>query len=59
MIIPMTTEEHCRLCGEVIDADGGDGLCGECFFAHADPEWLAEHYSWREGEPGDSDVLDD
>ena len=55
-------QEHCRLCGEVIDAGGGDGLCEACYFAHADPDWLREHYPWRQGdqgEPDDSDVLDD
>ena len=35
--------EHCRLCGDVIDANGGDGLCSECYFSNADVEWLAEH----------------
>lgn len=34
----------CRLCGDVIDANGGDGLCSECYFSNADVEWLAEHY---------------
>ena len=52
-------EEHCRLCDEVIDENGGDGLCEACFFAHADPAWLQEHYPWRQDEPDDSDVLDD
>ncbi|HRW66062.1 MAG TPA: hypothetical protein P5032_09995 [Candidatus Competibacter sp.] len=36
--------EHCRLCGDVIDENGGDGLCSECYFSNADVEWLAEHY---------------
>ena len=38
--------EHCRLCGEPIDENGGDGLCAECYFDNADSEWLAEHYPW-------------
>ena len=37
-------EECCRLCGDVIDAGGGDGLCESCYFVHADPEWIREHY---------------
>lgn len=36
--------EHCRLCGDVIDENGGDGLCSECYFSNADVEWLAENY---------------
>lgn len=36
--------ECCRLCGESIDENGGDGLCCECFFNNADREWLAEYY---------------
>ena len=56
---PVINEEHCRLCGEVVDDSGGDGLCEACYFAHADPEWIREHYPWRQDEPDDSDVLDD
>ncbi len=37
-------EECCRLCGDVIGADGGDGLCCECYFGNADSEWIREHY---------------
>lgn len=36
--------EHCRLCGEPVDENGGDGLCCECYFNNADSDWLAEHY---------------
>ena len=37
----MINEEHCRLCGEVVDDSGGDGLCEACYFAHADPGGFA------------------
>lgn len=52
-------EEYCRLCGAEIGDGGGDGLCEDCFFVHADPDWLAEHYPWRQDEKSESDVMDD
>lgn len=52
-------EECCRLCGAEIDENGGDGLCEACYFAHADPAWLAEHYPWRQADQGEGETLDD
>ena len=46
----------CNACSEDFDLDDlADGLCEDCYFVHADPEWVAEHYPHLLEGGGDSE----